>query len=92
MLFDLKSDPMELRDLGRFPDHTKIRATMYRHLHDWSLRMSQRVTLSDADIAAKRSAGGQTGVSLGLFCEEDAPAELTAKYWGKVPPRKPPRT
>lgn len=85
MLFDLANDPEELRDLGTDADYADARAVMYAHLHDWSLRMSQRVTISDADVAKKRQDGGQTGVVLGLVEETDAPETWTASYRGPVP-------
>ena len=87
MLFDLKNDPNELIDLGRNDTFSGIRAEMYAYLHDWSLRMSQRVTMSDAEIAKKRQDGGQTGVVLGLVEETDAPAAMTAHYRGTAPAR-----
>ncbi|MGJ8547680.1 MAG: sulfatase-like hydrolase/transferase [Sulfitobacter sp.] len=85
MLFDLQNDPNELADLGRDPAYGDARAAMYAQLHDWSLRMSQRVTISDAQIARKRSEGGQTGVILGIYDSNDAAPELTEKYRGKTP-------
>lgn len=64
MLLDLKTDPDKLVGLGRDPAHAEARARMYEHLQEWSLRMSQRVTISDAVVALKRQNGGQTGVML----------------------------
>ncbi len=87
MLFDLRNDPDELRDLGRVADYAHVRSEMYELLQTWALRMSQRVTLSDADIEAKRAKGSGTGVVLGVFDEDEAPADLTARYRGKIPPR-----
>ncbi|MCT8162090.1 sulfatase-like hydrolase/transferase [Pseudoruegeria sp. SHC-113] len=84
MLFDLKNDPDELRDLGRSADHAGVRAEMYGHLHHWARRMSQRLTVSDAQIMARRS-GGSSGVLLGVFDEADVPLEESAAYRGKAP-------
>ncbi|WP_085864906.1 sulfatase-like hydrolase/transferase [Pseudooctadecabacter jejudonensis] len=86
MLYDLRNDPDELRDLGRDPAYADVRAQMYEHLHAWGLRMSQRVTLSDDDIAAKQ-AGRKTGVMIGVFEEDDVPADETVCYRVKTPPR-----
>ena len=86
MLFDLKNDPDELRDLGRHPDYSAARAEMYEHLHTWSLRMSQRLTMSDEDIESRRVKGGGTGIVIGVYDEDDIPANLTVKYRGKIPP------
>ena len=87
MLFDLVNDPQELCDLGRNAEYAGVIKEMYGHLHSWSMRLSQRVTMSDADIEAKRKQGGQTGVVLGVFDESDVPLNLTEKYRGKVPKR-----
>ena len=87
MLFDLVNDPQELCDLGRKAEYAGVIEEMYGHLHSWSMRLSQRVTMSDADIEAKRKQGGQTGVVLGVFDESDVPLNLTEKYRGKVPKR-----
>ena len=87
MLFDLQNDPDELCDLGADASHHDIRAAMYQHLHAWSLRMSQRLTVSDDDIAHAKRVGDQTGVLLGLYDETDISADLSAKYRGPMPPR-----
>ena len=58
MLFNLRNDPNELRDLGRSADYAEQRAHMYDLLHEWSLRLSQRVTISDDEISTKRAKGG----------------------------------
>ena len=85
MLFDLKNDPEELRDLGADPAYEDVRQRMYVHLHNWSMRMSQRVTQSDADIAKKKASGGSTGVVLGLYTGAEVPLELTQHYRGPIP-------
>ena len=86
MLFDLKNDPNELFDLGADPDYSDVRSELYMHLHDWSRRVSQRVTMSDDDIYARRRGGNRTGVLLGIYDENEIDPELTAAYRGKVPP------
>ncbi|MDB4053974.1 sulfatase-like hydrolase/transferase [Octadecabacter sp.] len=87
MLFDLQNDPSEIKDLGCDPAYADARRDMYALLHDWSLRMSQRVTLSDAQIAYKRSSGGGTGVMLGVYESDEVDPELTIKYRGTAPNR-----
>ncbi len=87
MLFDLVNDPDELTDLGRDPSYADRRATLYAHLHDWALRMSQRITISDADIISRRENGGDTGVILGVHDEAEVSSYKVATYVGKVPPR-----
>jgi hypothetical protein len=88
MLFNLRDDPEELFDLGADPAYDDARAQMYKHLHNWSLRMSQRITVSDDDIARAIRDGDKTGVLLGVFDETDTAPDLSAKYRGPVPPRR----
>ncbi len=87
MLFDLEADPEEFFDLGASDaaEHRAAVAMMLERLRDWGLRDSQRVTVSDADIAAMVGKSGRRGILLGLFDEDDAAPELTAKYRGPVP-------
>lgn len=89
MLFDLKNDPGELNDLGADPAYAAQRDTMYTHLHTWARRMSQRVTISNADIDAKRKSGSKTGVALGLYDGSEADPSISAKYKGLAPVKKP---
>ena len=83
MLFDLKNDPDELCDLGRSPDHAEVIAMMRERLGAWSRRMSQRVTMSDAQIIAGRGASDRKGILIGAVSPEDVPPELAAHYQGK---------
>ena len=79
MLFDRKTDPNELKDIGASPEHTDIIAKMYDRLHQWSRRPSQRTTKSEAEILAK---SGNTGVIIGAYSEQDVSADDMAKYRG----------
>ena len=88
MLFDLTNDPDELCDLGRDPAYSVQRGALYKHLHAWGLRMSQRITISDAEIIHQRESGGDTGVILGVYYQDDVDAHEAAAYVGKVPPRR----
>ncbi len=85
MLFDLENDPGELVDLGASAEHGEVIEAMYAHLHDWSLRMSQRTTVSDARILSMREGSSMTrGILLGVYSEEDIDPELLAAYRGKA--------
>lgn len=87
MLFDLQNDPDELNDLGRDPAYAAQRSALYGHLHTWALRMSQRITVSDAEIIATREGPNGTGVVLGVYEEGDVAAAEVEKYVGKAPKR-----
>jgi len=58
---------------------------MYARLHQWALRMSQRITLSDDQIKSGRGKSGRKGILLGVYEAEDLNPELTEKYRGRVP-------
>ena len=84
MLFDLHEDPNELNDLAKGDAHAADIARLRGFLHDWGLRMSQRVTKSEADIAAMR--GASTGKGILPFLKDGSEVEprLTEKYRGPV--------
>ncbi|MCP5037272.1 MAG: sulfatase-like hydrolase/transferase [Rhodobacteraceae bacterium] len=88
MLFDLENDPEEFCDLGTSPEHRDIIAMMYKRLGKWGRRMSQRVTRSDADIAAMKGGSGRKGILLGVHEADEVEADLTVKYRGKTPTKK----
>ncbi|MBD3664548.1 sulfatase-like hydrolase/transferase [Sulfitobacter sp. TSTF-M16] len=84
MLFDLHEDPDEFDDLAKTSaDHPALEK-LYGHLHEWSRRMSQRVTVSDADILNKRGKSLRRGVLPFLVDGTEVPAELFEKYSGKT--------
>ncbi len=86
MLFDLETDPDEFVDLGRDPAHAGEIARLRGMLADWGLRLSQRTTVSDeAILARRRGAGGNTGVLIGAYDEADVSPEELAVYAGRVP-------
>jgi arylsulfatase A-like enzyme len=58
ILFDLHADPLELVDLGASPDHATGIDAMYGHLNAWARRLSQRQTMSTAQVAARRHKAG----------------------------------
>lgn len=82
MLFDLHDDPNELEDLAKAdPDHKDI-ARLRGYLHDWGLRMSQRVTKSEADIVGMRGASTGKGILPFLKDGSEVDPRLTEKYRG----------
>ena len=82
ILFDLHEDPDEFDDLAKTdPNHPAL-AKLYGHLHDWSRRQSQRVTLSDDDIIAKRGKSLRRGILPFLADGSEVPEELLEKYTG----------
>ncbi len=89
MLFDLENDPQELNDLGADPDHADIRATLFGYLNDWARRLSQRTTMSPADVDAERDRSLTKGILLGAWDENDAPETATRSYAPKSAPRGP---
>jgi arylsulfatase A-like enzyme len=87
MLFDLETDPDELNDLARQPGHEDQIARLKGHLAKWGLRMAQRVTRSEADIAAMRGKSARKGILLHLYDGSEVPQELTRAYRGKAEAR-----
>jgi arylsulfatase A-like enzyme len=80
MLFDLMNDPQELSDLGGDPAHEGERRRLAGELSEWGLRLSQRTTRSDAEIAAARGKSQRKGILIGVWDESDVPAELWSAY------------
>ncbi len=82
MLFDLETDPEEFHDLAKGPGYEDQIARMQGLLAQWGLRMSQRVTRSEADIATMRGRSLRRGVLPFLYDGSEVPAELVEKYQG----------
>ncbi len=82
MLFDQQADPHEYNDLGGSPDHGEVIARMYDRLGQWARRMSQRVTVSDADIAARREGSVRRGILHFLWDGSEVDPELLSRYRG----------
>jgi hypothetical protein len=80
MLFDLVNDPQELTDRGADPAREDERRRLAAELAGWGLRLSQRTTRSDADIAAARGKSQRKGILIGVWDEGDVPAELWSAY------------
>ena len=82
MLFDLENDPDEFVDLAKSDEHSAEIDRLYGYLRDWGLRMSQRVTRSEADIEGMRGRSRRRGILPYLKDGREVPAELTQKYRG----------
>ena len=82
MLFDLHSDPQEYHDLGASPEAGPALDKLSEHLKDWGLRMSQRVTMSEADIDRKKGEPQREGILVGVHREADLEAKFTEHYEG----------
>ncbi|MGB0966258.1 MAG: sulfatase-like hydrolase/transferase [Litorivicinus sp.] len=84
MLFDRTGDPNELNDLGRDPQYQAQRDQLYGYLHEWSLRMSQRTALSEAQINAMRGQPERVGVLRGLYDGAELPDDWIAPVRGRA--------
>jgi hypothetical protein len=76
MLFDLASDPGELRDLGADPGFADERTRLKEALFDWALQDHNRITMPDERIAGY--AGGRqlrTGIVIGYWDEAELATE-----------------
>ncbi len=82
MLFDLDTDPQELADLGADPAHEGERRRLAAELAEWGLRLSQRTTRSDAEIAAARGKSLRKGILVGVWDESELPEDLWSAYRG----------
>jgi arylsulfatase A-like enzyme len=82
MLFDLKNDPEEFKDLGKENNSRAEINEMYEYLGQWGLRMSQRLTVADSDIEAARTYSIRRGILPFLVDGSEVPAEYTSKYRG----------
>ena len=82
MLFDLHSDPDEFDDLGADPAQAPVLDKLYGHLHEWALRMSQRVTMSEEKLAIKRGSPQREGILVGVHHAEDLAEKFTYRYLG----------
>jgi hypothetical protein len=79
MLFDLGSDPGELRDLGASPqpEHVEQMRRLHEALFQWARRPRQRVTVSDelvenTEVQARIS---ENGILIGYADEDDLIAQ-----------------
>lgn len=84
ILFDLQSDPQEFHDLGKGSAHVAEISRLYDALARWGRRMSQRVTISDADIEARRGKSTRRGILMFMKDGSEVSRELTRAYRGPV--------
>ena len=82
MLYDLRSDPDEFYDLGADPTFEAERQRLAAALAAWGLRQSQRTTLSEAQLIARRGASERRGILVGVWDEAEVAAELWSQYRG----------
>ncbi|MDX5401930.1 MAG: phosphonate monoester hydrolase, partial [Rhodobacterales bacterium] len=82
MLFDTLTDPTETIDLGADPAHEETRARLLERLNLWARRPSQRTTVSDAQILARRGKSRGKGIYLGVWDEEDLSPDQLATIQG----------
>ena len=87
MLFDLATDPDEFIDLAKGDAHQREIDRLYGYLHQWSLRLSQRVTKSEDDIKAMRGRSLRRGIIPFLADGSEVEPELVEKYQGKIKQR-----
>ncbi|GLO71690.1 phosphonate monoester hydrolase [Phaeobacter inhibens] len=85
MLFDLQEDPDELVDLAKSGAHQEVIDLMYDRLLEWGLRMSQRITLSDTQIATRRGKSARKGILLGVYEPSEVDDTLTEAYRRPIP-------
>ena len=82
MLFDLENDPNELTDLGTSAEHEPIRQEMFEALSAWARRLSQRTTMSPADVIAERKRSPARGILLGALDETEM-SDAQRAFYGK---------
>ncbi len=79
MLFDLDTDPKELRDLGvsAMPEHADARARLHEALFRWARQPRQRVTIADDLIEATeiQARVAEAGILIGYADEADLAAQ-----------------
>ena len=83
MLYDLDADPDEFHDLGAHASCDGERQRLAGALARWGLRQSQRTTRSEAQIMAARGTSQRRGILIGVWEEEELPAELWSAYLGR---------
>jgi arylsulfatase A-like enzyme len=80
MLFDLENDPNEFHDLGDDASHAAETRRWAGIVAQWGLRLSQRTTLSEADIRGMRGKVQRRGILIGVWDEAELPDELWKGY------------
>ena len=83
IMFDMQTDPDELRDLGADPAYEAQRARLGTALSHWGLRTAQRTTMSESQVLARRGRAIRRGILIGVWDEADLPDELWQGYLGE---------
>jgi len=83
MLYDLETDPDELRDLGAEPAYEGERRRLADALAGWGLRSAQRTTRSEGEILAAYGKSERRGILIGIWEEDELQPELWSEYLGK---------
>ncbi|SHH87804.1 alkaline phosphatase family protein [Cognatishimia maritima] len=78
MLFDLETDPDEFRDLGGDPDYATECDRLQALFFQWTRRISQRTTMSDAEVERRGQDlnEAKAGIIIGFPTEADLQAAL----------------
>ena len=71
MLFDLENDPDEFVDLGRDPAYQEERDRLFAMMTQWSLRIHNRITITDDEIAAIADRDLENNIPIGFWDEEE---------------------
>ncbi len=82
MLYDLQTDPHELRDLGADPECQGERDRLFGALALWGLRLSQRVTRSEQEMLGMYGRAEKRGVLIGVWDESEIEQDLWQHYLG----------
>ncbi len=76
LLYDLKNDPHELRDLGRQDGHGEIIARLKEAMFDWCRKQANRVTISRQGIAG--------GDAVGLAYDRVIDHKIYIGFWDQL--------
>ena len=81
MLYDLATDPNELRDLGADPACEAERRRLMTALNAWGLRLSQRTTRSEEQIKQSRGKSQRRGILIGVWDESEVGRTKNENQW-----------
>ena len=72
-LFDLRTDPQELRDIGADPDYAEVCARLDDELFAWFRRSGSRITISEQTV--------KSGDFAALAYDRDIDDGILIGYW-----------
>jgi arylsulfatase A-like enzyme len=83
ILFDLDTDPCEYEDVAGDPDNAEVLKRLRGAIDAWARRPSQRTTISDTAILARRGArpgagAASKGILIGYWDESELPDNVAA--------------